>query len=138
MEKPKVVQFEITGKDSASLQRFYEGLFGWELQGRAGYRRTSASETGLPGAVGSTRSGPNLGRDEDWDGGAGQVTIYVEVLDVHESVAMAERFGGRVIASPYDVPGRALTLAFVADPEGHVIGLSQGLEKAIEEAGYAR
>ena len=138
MEKPKVVQFEITGRDGTGLQQFYEGLFGWELQGRAGYRRTSASETGLPGAVGSTKSGPNLGRGEGWDGGAGQVTIYVEVFDLRESIAMAERLGGKVIASPYDVPGRELTLAFIADPEGHVIGLSQGLEKAIEEAGLAR
>jgi uncharacterized protein len=138
VDKPKVVQFEITGRDNAALQRFYEGLFGWELQGREGYRRTSASETGLPGAVGSTRSGPNGGRDESWDGGGGQVTVYVEVADVRKSAATAEELGGTVIAPPYDVPGRELTLAFIADPEGHVVGLAQGLQSAIEQAGYAR
>jgi predicted enzyme related to lactoylglutathione lyase len=137
MDKPKIVQFEITGRDSAGLQRFYKSLFGWEMQGRPGYGRTAASETGLPGAVGGTRSGPNGGQDEEWDGGPGQVTFYVEVPNVHESVATAEQLGGRVIAPPYDVPGRQLTLAFVADPEGHVVGLSQGLQSAIEQAGYA-
>jgi hypothetical protein len=27
-------------------------------------------------------------------------------------------------------------LAFIADPEGHVIGLSQGLQNALQQAGY--
>jgi len=141
MRKPYVVQFEITGRDSAGLHSFYTGLFGWDLQeprpGSA-YKRTSAFETGLPGAIGPTRSGPNGGRQEGWDGGTGQVTFYVEVADVRQSLADAERLGGKIIAPPYDVPGRELTLAFIADPEGHVIGLSQGLQSAMEAMGYTR
>jgi predicted enzyme related to lactoylglutathione lyase len=141
MRKPHVVQFEITGKDSAALHRFYASLFGWELQeARPGssYKRTSASETGVPGAIGTTRSGPNGGQEAAWDGGPGQVTVYVEVPDVRESVSTAERLGGKLIAAPYDVAGRQLTVAFIADPEGHVVGLSQGLQGAMERLGYTR
>jgi len=138
MDKPKVVQFEITDRDSSGLQHFYTSLFGWETDGRPGYQRTFSSETGLPGAIGSTRSGPNGGHGDEWDGGTGQMTMYVEVPDLREYVAAAERLGGKIIAPPYEVPGRPLILAFIADPEGHVIGLAQGLQTALDEAGYTR
>ena len=137
MEKPTIVQFEITGKDAGAQQHFYASLFGWEMHGRPGYERTRAAETGLPGAIGSTRSGPNGGRDEGWDGGSGQLTVYVEVADLPATLSAAEKLGGKIVAPLYEVPGRQLAVAFIADPEGHVVGLSQGLRRAIEQAGFA-
>jgi uncharacterized protein len=141
MNKPAVVQFEITGRDPTVLHQFYASLFGWDLQQTPGghtssYRRTSAAETGLPGAIGPTRSGPNADREDGWDGGPGQVTVYVEVADLAESVLAAQRLGGSVVAPIVEVPGRDLKYTFIADPEGHVVGLSQGLGRAIEQAGY--
>jgi hypothetical protein len=41
------------------------------------------------------------------------------------------------VAPIHKVPGRELRVAFIADPEVHVVGLSQGLQQAIEQAGYA-
>ena len=142
MNKPAVVQFEITGKDPTALHHFYASLFGWDLQTTPGgstssYRRTSAAETGIPGAFGPTRSGPNAAREDGWDGGAGQVTVYVEVADLPESLSAAQSLGGTVVAPIHQVPGRELRLAFIADPEGHVVGLSQGLQQALEQTGYA-
>jgi uncharacterized protein len=142
MNKPLVVQFEITGRDAGRLHRFYRNLFGWHLQDTpgghsAGYKRTSAAETGLPGAIGPTRSGPNGAREQDWDGGSGQLTVYIEVDDIEETLSQAEKLGGKVVAPLYDVPGTPLRVAFIADPEGHVIGLSQGLQNAIKQAGYS-
>jgi uncharacterized protein len=141
MTKPRVVQFEITGRDPAKLHRFYSALFGWQLQDTpgghsAGYQRTSADETGLPGAVGPTRSGPNADREPGWDGGYGQLTLYVEVEDVDEAVSRAQTLGGRLVSPVHEVSGRSLRIAFVADPDGHVVGLSQGLQIALEQAGY--
>ena len=138
MNKPTVVQFEITGRDAQALQHFYASLFGWDMRGRPGYERTSAAETGLPGAIGSTRSGPNGGRDDGWDGGSGQLTVYVEVADLKATLSAAEQLGGKIVAPMYELPGRQLAVAFIADPEGHVVGVSQGLQRAIEEAGFAR
>jgi predicted enzyme related to lactoylglutathione lyase len=63
--------------------------------------------------------------------------VYVEVPDVRESVLQAERLGGKLIAAPFEVPGRQLRLAFIADPECHVVGLSQGLQSALEQTGFA-
>ena len=143
MNKPLVVQFEITGRDPERLHSFYRNLFGWQLQDTPGghspgYKRTSAEETGIPGAIGPTRSGPNATRDRDWDGGTGQLTIYVEVDDIEEAVSQAEKLGGKVVAPVYEVSGRSLKVAFIADPEGHVLGLSQGLQNAMKRAGYTR
>jgi uncharacterized protein len=142
MNKPLVVQFEITGRDAGRLHSFYRNLFGWHLQDTpggqsAGYKRTSAEETGIPGAIGPTRSGPNAAREQDWDGGSGQLTVYVEVDDIEEALSQAEKLGGKVVSPVHQVPGRPLKLAFIADPEGHVLGLSQGLQNAVKQAGYA-
>jgi predicted enzyme related to lactoylglutathione lyase len=141
MNKPVVVQFEITGRDAERLQSFYHNLFGWQLQDTPGgqtgsYKRTSAAETGLPGAIGPTRSGPNAAREPNWEGGPGQLTVYVEVDDIEEAVAQAEKLGGTVVAPVHAVSGRQLKLAFIADPEGHVVGLSQGLQDALKQTGY--
>jgi predicted enzyme related to lactoylglutathione lyase len=142
MNKPSVVQFEITGEDAAVLHSFYAGLFGWDLLATPGgttssYRRTTAAETGVPGAIGPTRSGPNVDRPSDWDGGSGQVTIYVEVENLGESMVAAERLGGTIVTPLHEYPGRDLKVAFIADPEGHIVGLSQGLQRALEQTGYA-
>jgi predicted enzyme related to lactoylglutathione lyase len=143
MNKPFVVQFEITGRDPGRLHSFYANLFDWQLQDTPGgqtgdYKRTSQDETGLPGAIGPTRSGPNAAREPDWDGGAGQLTVYIEVQDIDQAVSQAEKLGGTVMSPVHEVPGKPLKVAFVADPEGHVLGLSQGLQKALKHAGYTR
>ena len=143
MNEPVVVQFEITGRDPGRLHSFYRSLFGWQLQDTPGgqtgdYKRTSQEETGVPGAIGPTRSGPNATREPDWDGGAGQLTVYVEVQDIDEAVSQAEKLGGRIVSPVHEVPGKPLKVAFIADPEGHVLGLSQGLQSALKHAGYTR
>ena len=143
MNEPVVVQFEITGRNPGRLHSFYRSLFGWQLQDTPGgqtgdYKRTSQEETGVPGAIGPTRSGPNAAREPDWDGGSGQLTVYVEVEDIGEAVSQAEKLGGRVVSPVHEVPGKPLKVAFIADPEGHVLGLSQGLQSALKHAGYTR
>jgi len=143
MNKPVVVQFEITGRDPGRLHSFYSSLFGWRLRDTPGgktadYKRASDEETGIPGAIGPTRSGPNAAREQDWDGGSGQLTVYVEVEDIEEAVSRAEKLADRVVSPVHEVPGKQLKVAFIADPEGHVIGLSQGLRTALKQAGYTK
>jgi predicted enzyme related to lactoylglutathione lyase len=116
MSKPFVVQFEITGRDPGRLHSFYRNLFGWQLQDTPGgqtrdYKRTSQEETAIPGAIGPTRSGPNVARERDWDGGSGQLTVYVEVPDIEEAVSRAEQLAGKVISPVHEVPGKPLNIA---------------------------
>lgn len=126
MHQASVVQFEITGKDSVALKRFYAGLFGWAMQATPtpGYYVVGPNEKGIPGGIGTSR-----------DGGSGQVTFYVEVADLQEHLSYAEELGGRIIGPPHEVrsPQGTFTYAFVADPEGHVVGLAKGLEQALAQ-----
>ena len=56
-------------------------------------------------------------------GGDHMVTFYVGVDDVDAALRAAEHLGGTVVQAPVRVPG--LTFALLADPQGHVIGVSQ-------------
>jgi predicted enzyme related to lactoylglutathione lyase len=122
MAKPAVVQFEVTGKDSASLKRFYGILFGWEMHESPitpAYYRVEANEPGIPGGIGPSQ-----------DGGAGWVTLFVEVDDLHAHLVRAKELGGTIVRPPKEVHQAGLTFAFVADPEGHVVGITHGLRRA--------
>jgi len=110
-----VTWFEVVGKDTEALGKFYGGLFDWKLEPMAEMPYTVADpegENGLRGGI-----GPDPG------GGAGHVTFYVEVDDLEGSLSRAEELGGTKIAGPIDVPDSRIGL--FSDPEGHVIGLLQ-------------
>jgi hypothetical protein len=50
------------------------------------------------------------------------VTVYVQVLDLDETMRKAESMGGKSVFGPMDVPDGP-TIAQIQDPEGNVIGL---------------
>ena len=50
------------------------------------------------------------------------VTVYVQVLDLDETLRVAESMGGKTVMPPMDVPNGP-TIAQLQDPEGNVIGL---------------
>jgi len=110
-----VIHFEILGRDAPALQRFYGDLFGWKFNtdNPGGYGMSSGDDTGIIVGVGPTR-----------DGSAGHVTGYVSVADIDQALAKATKLGGKVVL-PKMSPGPGATIALVADPEGHVIGLTQ-------------
>ncbi len=110
----KVIHFEITGTDGPKLQGFYSDLFGWKLDTSypGGYGMTSADETGIVVGIGAAPQGP------------GFVTGYVRVADINATLAKAAELGGSTIMPRFSPDGSAW-LALVADPEGHVVGLSE-------------
>jgi predicted enzyme related to lactoylglutathione lyase len=113
-----VVWFEVVGKDGPGLQRFYSRLFDWQIADAgdgSGYGLVAAAEKGIGGGIGPTQ-----------DGGPGHVTFYVEVDDPAAVLARSEKLGGKTIMPPTELPQFHLTFALMADPEGHVIGLSKG------------
>jgi predicted enzyme related to lactoylglutathione lyase len=111
----KVIHFEVVGKDGAALQRYYHDLFGWEFDTNnpTRYGFTSREETGIVVGVASTP-----------DGSAGHVTGYVAVPSIDAALAKAESLGGRTIMPRFS-PAPDTFLALVADPEGHVLGLTE-------------
>ena len=110
-----VAWFEITAPDAKRLQDYYGTLFGWSMEVMDGYGVVAPAEHGIGGGIGPSQ-----------DGGTGQLTFYVEVDDVASALARAQKLGGTVVSPPTDVPGMNLTIAFFADPDGHVVGLSHG------------
>jgi hypothetical protein len=112
-----VAWFEIVGTDGEKLRSFYRDLFDWKIQADESmdYGLVAAEDKGIAGGI---------GRSED--GGPGHVTVYVEVDDPQAYLDKAQELGATVVAPPMEIPGWNLTIAFLADPEGHVIGLSKG------------
>jgi predicted enzyme related to lactoylglutathione lyase len=70
------------------------------------------------------QTGPVVGIGDSQDGGAGHVTGYVTVDDIDATLARATELGGSVVVPKFS-PGPGATLALVADPEGHVLGLTE-------------
>ena len=107
----KIVHVEVTGKDGAALQKFYGGVFGWDL------------DTNNPGGYGMVRQGDLTGGfGASQDGGAGLVTFYVSTDDAAATLRKVEELGGRVLMPLTEVAPET-TIALFADPEGHVVGL---------------
>jgi len=115
MTQPQVIHFEIVGKDQQALQRYWSDLFGWKLNTDfpGGYGMTDHEETGVVVGIGGTP-----------DGSAGHVTGYVKVADIDATLAKATGLGGSVIMPKFSPDGSS-KLALVADPEGHVVGLTE-------------
>jgi uncharacterized protein len=108
-----VVHFQIRGRDPARLREFYSRLFGWDIAD--------------PNPVGASVIEPGIGGPEGVGGHIAQgdppgVSIVVQVLDPHETIAQAESMGGKAVIQPFDVPDGP-TVAQIADPEGNLIGL---------------
>jgi len=113
-----VTHFEVLGRDTGALQRFYGEAFGWQMQDAMDgsyFMANPGGERGINGGVGAAPAG----RD-------GHVTFYVEVEDPASALESISRLGGRTIQEPVDVPNGP-TIALFADPEGHVVGLAKAM-----------
>jgi predicted enzyme related to lactoylglutathione lyase len=115
MAEPQVIHLEIAGRDQVALQRYYGALFGWRINtdNPGGYGMTDSSQTGIVVGVGASP-----------DGSAGHVTGYVRVGDIDATIARVVELGGSVVMPKFSPDGSA-QLALVADPEGHVLGLTE-------------
>jgi hypothetical protein len=111
-----IIHVEVVGKDGPALQQFFGSLFGWDI------------DTNLPGGYGIAEKagggGADFGAGPSADGGAGHVTFYVRVPSIDDTLAKVTSMGGAVVM-PKFAAGTA-TLALFADPQGHVIGLTEG------------
>jgi len=114
----KIMWFEILGKDAKALRAFYSGMFGWQfsmddsqLGKETDYGNVSAEQSGVGGGIGLSPQGP------------GWTTVYVGVPDLDAAIEQAKALGGRLLMPVTKLPN--LTIAVVADPENHPVGLIQ-------------
>jgi uncharacterized protein len=113
MTRP-VVAFQIRGRDPQRLAEFYRELFGWEI-GEANPMGILSIPAGIGGPVEGV--GGHILKAQ-----TPGVSIFVQVLDLVETLRKAEELGGRAVLQPFDVPGGP-TVAQMADPEGNLVGL---------------
>lgn len=121
-----VVHFEITGRESAKLRRFYGDLFDWEFDANAPVAN-AISESGNYGFVTRYTSDDGAGIPGGVGGGAGydgHVIFYVGVPNVEAALRKAESLGGRRRIGPVKNPGVDLVVGHFTDPDGHLIGVA--------------
>ena len=106
-----VTHFEIMGKDSAALQKFYHEVFGWKLappvKEMGNYSLFDNEGQGIGGGIG--------------DGDA-RVTVYIEVDDPQAYLDKAVKAGAKVMLEVMQVTPDTM-IAMFADPQGNVTGL---------------
>jgi predicted enzyme related to lactoylglutathione lyase len=108
---------ELMTSDAAAASEFYGQLFGWTIKTMGpemgNYRVASVGEVGLAGIM--TTPPEAQGMPPRWG-------CYVTVNNVDETLAQAEKLGGKVCMTPMDVPGVGRMGAFL-DPQGAMISV---------------
>jgi predicted enzyme related to lactoylglutathione lyase len=107
-----VVHFEIGCRNAQKTQEFFAKLFGWQMEaaGPATMISTDAKE-GIQGHISALGHEPH-----------NYVTIYVQVNDLQAYLKDAGKLGGKTLVPPTEIPGMG-SFAWLADPEGNIIGL---------------
>jgi predicted enzyme related to lactoylglutathione lyase len=108
-----VVHWEIQARDAEKMTAFYSKMFNWEI-GSEGRVRQISPGIGAPETItGHVLESPQSG-----------FSLYVQVLNLGDSLARAKELGGTVLREPFQPPGQA-TLAWISDPEGNKLVLVQ-------------
>ena len=109
---------ELVSPDLPSATAFYEKVLGvaWRTQPMESGEYLTLLVEDRP--VGGAMPPMAEGMPPHWN-------VYFNVASVDETVATAERLGGRVVAPAFDVPGVG-RMAVLADPQGGMFNLMQG------------
>ncbi|HEV2250860.1 MAG TPA: VOC family protein [Candidatus Limnocylindria bacterium] len=103
--------FEVMGKDSAGLQRFYRDVFGWKLsppiKEMGNYSMLERPDAGIGGGFGE---------------GDARVSVYIEVPDAQRFVDKAVASGATVLM-PVTQITPTTTIAMLLDPAGNTFGV---------------
>lgn len=124
-----VVHFELPYDDRERISRFYETVFGWQLQ-KYGEEMgnyvvaTTAVADAKPGAPAGAINGGFFQRKADWP--AQYPSIVVAVEDVKGAMAAVARAGGEVLGEPMEIPGVGQYVSFY-DTEKNRLSLLQPL-----------
>jgi predicted enzyme related to lactoylglutathione lyase len=124
----RFVWHELLTTDAAASTKFYEGLFGWNVQempmGSLGtYRLFSNGDKQVAGSM-----PPPAGVPAGW-------LVYVGSEDPDQSCAKIRELGGKVLTPPVDVPG-IVRFSVAVDPQGAAVGVLKGLGATAADPPY--
>jgi predicted enzyme related to lactoylglutathione lyase len=127
-DMPTIVHFEIPSDDIQRSKKFYNELFGWNIEKWAGLSEgmeywliSTVDDKGnkaLGGGMMKRQSPQQLG-----------ITNYFDVKSVQESSAKVEQLGGKVIMPKSPVPGMGY-MAVCKDSESNGFGIFEADQTA--------
>jgi predicted enzyme related to lactoylglutathione lyase len=111
--RPAPAWFDISSPDAARARRFYQEMFGWQVNAIDDAYALVGGDGGPPtGGIG--QAGP----DSPYTG----FVAYFQVDDVDTALARAEQLGGKRTLEPRSLPGTG-RMAVFTDPDGNTVGL---------------
>ncbi len=118
----RVVHFEIPYDDGDRARSFYTEAFGWQLQSMPGMGYTLVT-SGPTGDTGPTEPGFVNGGMMPREGSPSPSPIVVVDVDsIDDTLTLVEQLGGKTLRGKEPVGSMGFA-AYLADPEGNVIGL---------------
>lgn len=113
---PRIVHFELPVEDAKRAAKFYEGVFGWDVQGwegDEGYWLVTTGkdddEPGIDGGFIDKKLAPAL-------------VNVIGVDSVDDYLKKAEQAGAKIIREKMEIPNVGFA-AYIQDPEGNTVGL---------------
>lgn len=124
-----VVHFEIPFENRARMTKFYESVFGWQLQvlGEAmgNYVLATTAESGengpiKPGAI----NGGLYPKNPD----AQYPSVVISVDDIRQAAKGVTAAGGKILGEPMEIPSVGQYVSFV-DTEGNRLSMLQPIPR---------
>jgi uncharacterized protein len=118
-----VVHFEMPYENRERIARFYQSVFGWQLQMLGedmGHYvvATTAQSDAKPGAPGGAINGGFYKRNPEWP--AQYPSVVIAVPDVKEAMKKIAAAGGKVLGEPMEIPGVGRYVSFYDTEENRV------------------
>ena len=126
-----VVHFEMPYDNAERLAKFYQSVFGWQMQmmgeamGSYVLATTTESDERGPKKPG-TINGGFFPKKPDWPAQVPSVVIAVQ--DIKQSMNQVTKAGGKVLGEPMEIPGVGQYVSFT-DSEGNRVSMLQPLPR---------
>ena len=113
-----VMWFDIVSADPGRARDFYTQLFDWTAAAPPELGGYTLVDTGAPAV--EVGGGIAVAQDGGMPPG---ILMYVRVEDLDATLSKAAALGGSTVQAPLQLPGDNGSIAVLADPEGHAVGL---------------
>lgn len=114
--------------DLAAMERFYCDGLGLRVQTRIAVDKPGYALRETVLVVGESGTLLNLVQYLDRPCPTpGEAVVGLSIDDMNAVIAAATEAGGSVVTPPVDIPDHQLKVAYIADPEGHLLELLQPL-----------
>ncbi len=114
MAQYPIVHVEIPTTDPEASEKFYSGVFGWEVQQHPEMSYATFIAEGGPGGGFPMIDGQMVK--------PGDIRIYLATDNIEETLARANEHGAQTVLGKTEIPGYGFMALFV-DPFGNTIGL---------------